>query len=115
MWNSLAMAYNEADDEYLVTYCPWLNPAARDDVRAQRVSGADLSMLGAEIRVTNEVSGVQWIPDVTYNPARHEYLMVWEDARYSLSEDHKDVFAQRVAADGTLVGGNFSLCTATDH
>ena len=112
--NSLSIAYNQTNDEYLVTYCPWLGSTVRDEIRAQRVSGADLSMLG-EIRVTNDIPGLQWLPDVALNLARRKYLVVWEDARHSLSENYIDIYAQQVAADGTLVGDNFALCTAADH
>ena len=62
------------------------------------------SRLGAEFLISLPTPGDQperYQPVVAYNPAQHEYLVVWKNQRaYSFSE----LYAQRVSAAGQLLG-----------
>jgi hypothetical protein len=48
----------------------------------------------------------QGVPDVTYNPAWDQFLVIWEDTR---DTGYSSVYAQFVNSNGTLAGGNFPI------
>jgi protocatechuate 3,4-dioxygenase beta subunit len=111
MSTTISMVYNKDSNEYLLVYCHWLGGTISDEMRAQRISGTDLSMLGGEIYLTADVPGGQWIPVVSHSTDTNEYLVVWVDHRNGDS----DVYAQLVTAGGTLIGGNFPVVVAADE
>ncbi len=57
--------------------------------------------------VTTNVGGVS----VAYNGVDHEYRVAWFDSRIS---GQNDVYAQRVSADGKLLGDNVPIVVGTD-
>ena len=52
--------------------------------------------------------GNQMEPAATWNATTNEYLVVWTDALTSY-----DIYGQRVAADGELLGSRFAVSTAS--
>ncbi len=57
--------------------------------------------------------GDQEKPQIAYNPDDDEYLVVWQDYRNSADWN---IYGQRVAADGSLLGTNLAInTTATTH
>jgi hypothetical protein len=111
-----SVAYNSVRNEYLVV---WTDYRSGQDIYGQRV-GADGSLLGNPDPTVNfEIasgSDEHLSPDLAYNPAADEYLVVWEDWRNSLTTEG-DIFGQRVDGDGSLLGNpdpsvNFAICTA---
>jgi len=99
------VAHNTTANEYLVV---WEYDANGDgsnyDIRAARVQ-AD----GTVIIPTLVVAGWSYHdrrPDVAYNSAADEYLVVWEYDYYGNDSDY-DIVGQRVSASGTLLGGTF--------
>ena len=92
-------AYGSAIGEYLVAWEHEYS-ASDHDIYARRVDGAG-TPLGGEIAVTVSTA-FQLNPDLAYNPAYNEYLVVWEE-EYSAT-DH-DIRAWRVSANGERVGG----------
>lgn len=57
--------------------------------------------------------GDQEKPQIAYNPDDDEYLLVWQDYR---SSTDWDIYGQRVAGDGSLLGANLAINTnATTH
>ncbi len=59
-----------------------------------------------------EAPNMQGWPQACYNPDEDEYLVVWEDYRFSEVNHAGDIFGQIVRADGTLRGSNFVVCGA---
>ncbi len=105
-----AVAANSQDGEYLVVWQDQRNfRTTRADIYARRVA-ADGTPIGNEFLVTNQAQN-QNFPHVVYNTVRNEYFVVWSDQR-NVGATGSDVYGQRVAADGTLVGGDIAISTA---
>jgi hypothetical protein len=64
---------------------------------------------GDIVHITNADSTQGW-PQVCHDPNGDRYLSVWEDQRNGRS--NTDIYGQLVDGDGTLIGGNFPICTA---
>ncbi len=103
------VAYNSQLNEYLAVW----EEVIRDfdhDIYAIRVNGQGIP-IGIELMVGISAN-MDTHPEVAYSPMKNEYLVVWEN-EYSLT-DH-DILAQRVAADGTLVGGIIYVAYTTQY
>jgi YD repeat-containing protein len=92
---------------YLVVYvCP---DTGAFGICGQRVSGTGtLQGTGFSIYASTANSVM---PDLAYDPQRHEYLVVWRDERTGSDE----VDAQRVGDDGALIGSTFPVGTQSDE
>jgi hypothetical protein len=100
--SSPQVAYNSASGEYLVV---WTDPRGSGDIYGQRVSG-DGGLSGSEIGIST-ASGYQNTPQVAYNSASGEYLVVWTDNR------NLDAYGQRVSGTGDLVGSDIPISPAS--
>jgi len=113
-----AVAYNSADDEYLVVWDGDDNTGGLVDgeyeVFGQRVSAVTGAQIGKDFRLSD--MGPDGDPDydannpaVAYNSADNQYLVVWEgdDDTAMLVDGEYEVFGQRVdAATGAEIGAN---------
>jgi hypothetical protein len=97
------VAYASGAGEYLVVWEHEYN-SSDHDIYARRVS-ADGSLPGQEIAIVTTISN-QMSPDLAYNPAQNEYLVVWEE-EYN-SNDH-DIRARRISASGELLGSEIAV------
>ena len=95
------VAYNPVDDEYLVV----LQENNGSNLFALRLDSAG-NTLGSEITLSPTASGGG---RVVFNPAANEYFVIWDDHRAGSA--NVNVFAQRLAADGSLLGGDYALTT----
>ena len=95
-----AVAYNSAQDEFLVIWDKEYN-TVDDDIYGRRVSGAG-SAIGSEYTIDYS-SADDALPDLVYNPLSGEYLAVWE--RYQV--DQSEIYANRLDSNGTPTGGGF--------
>ncbi|MBN1582957.1 MAG: PKD domain-containing protein, partial [Anaerolineae bacterium] len=95
----LAVAYNPAQDEYLVVWCGYDTGGADCDLQAQRVL-SDGIKVGSVITIA-QAAGEQREPAVAYNSDNQEYLVVWNDTR---NDADGDIYAQRLSITGTLLG-----------
>jgi len=91
------VVYNPVEDEYLIVYTYQVSTSDYD-IWARRVKW-DGSWMSAECAI-NQDSSKQWEPAVAYNSQNNEYLVVYENY---WSGTMRDIAAQRVAADGTLL------------
>ncbi len=105
------VAYNATDDEYLVVWSDERTDEA--DVYGRRVD-ADGTPLGGGDFLIASGTDAQDAPFVAWNGDDEEYLVVWHDYRDS-GTTGADIYGQRVAADGSLSGGEIALCTASEH
>jgi hypothetical protein len=113
-----ALAYNSADNEYLVVWQGDDNTGALVDdeyeVYGQRVEGNTGAEIGPDLRLSDmgpdgdpDYDGVY--PAVAYNSAQSEYLVVWygDENTPPLVDNESEVFGQRVdGATGAEIGPN---------
>ncbi|MFQ5594669.1 MAG: hypothetical protein ACE5HA_11035 [Anaerolineae bacterium] len=105
-----AVAFNSRDNQYLVVWQDQRNfDTTRIDIYA-RLFAADGTPTGDEFAVTRQAFN-QNFPHAAYNSTRNQYLVVWSDQR-NIRTTGSDVYAQRLAADGTLVGSDIAISTA---
>ena len=101
-----AVAWNAQDDEYLVVW--HASTGAGLQVFARRVSSLGWT-LGSQLQLSTcgTGSGTDFNckhPEVAWNAADNEYLVVWEGDDVTMGDDVFDVYGQRLAADGTPLG-----------
>ncbi|MCB0153511.1 MAG: hypothetical protein KDF65_01850, partial [Anaerolineae bacterium] len=113
-----AMAFNSAANEYLVIWSGDDNSGGLVDdemeIFGQRLNGSTGAEVGAnDFRLSDmgpdgNPDYDAEVPDVAYNSAANEYLVVWngDDDTGSLVDDEEEIFGQRVSATGTAVGTN---------
>jgi len=106
---SPSVAYNSANNEYLIVWFDLRNQATTDDdVFGQRVS-ADGNLLGGNIPIAIEI-GSQFNPFVSYNSIDNNYLVAWE-SQFGRpgSPDFNDAFGRLVSNAGIPLGGPFHI------
>lgn len=111
-----AVAYNSRDDEYLVVWwgdnnAPGL-AAGEEEIWGQRLDGSG-TLIGDVIRVSDmgpdgDANYDAKTPDVAYNVVDNEYLVVWsaDDNTGGVVDNDREIFVQRLDADGNEVGTN---------
>ena len=104
-----AIAYNPRADEVLVA---WVdnrnnpNGGSGEDIYGQRVSSTG-ALIGEAFPIST-APYAQEAPDIAYNSAANEYLVVWTDRRFTSPAD-ADIYGQRVSAEGELLGSPFPI------
>ena len=108
---SVRIAYNPTSDEFLVV---WFGDheldglgVNEDEVWGRRIRGDGgfagdqfrISAMGPDGNATYE--GVE--PDVVYNPNLGQYVVVWAGDRPAVGAGEDEIWAKRLAADGTAV------------
>ncbi|WP_395374999.1 hypothetical protein [Marinicella sp. W31] len=108
------IVYNPIQNEFLVV---WYND---QEIFARRL-GADLTVLGAEIQIS-DISPLPTRtavrPHVAFNTLDDEYLVVWysDDPAAGLSENEFEVFGQRLTGEGVEIGANdFRVSDVADN
>ncbi len=92
----------DGSGNFVVAWMDWRN--GNRDVYARRYA-ADGSPLGADFRVNDDSSDtIQWLPAVAVDGSGN-FVVAWEDRRHG----DGDIYAQRYAADGSPLGGNFRV------
>lgn len=106
-----AMAYGSQWGEYLVVWEDHHWDWGDDwDIYGRRV-GADGVALGEHFGISWEGSNHRLSPDVAYNCGANEFLVVWE---YEYSATDHDIYARRVASDGSLIGAELAVAMFTN-
>lgn len=99
-----AVAYNPDREEYLVV---WYNDRpGNDDIQAQRVS-KDGTLVGGAFYISGGSGADRRFPDVAYNSAEQEYLVVWE--HYDQSTGDTTIYGARVRSTGGVSGSPFPI------
>ena len=65
-------------------------------------------LIGDSIDLSNGLTLQRASPSVAYNTSNNEYMVVWFDLRNQPTTGN-DVFAQRLSANGSLLGGNIQI------
>jgi hypothetical protein len=97
-----AVAYNATANQFLVGWQTL--QGGFFDISGQLVN-ANGSLGTGPISISTAANH-QTAPAVAYNATANQFLVVWEDLR---GGSFTDIFAQRVAADGSLSEGNFEI------
>ena len=117
--SSPAVAYNSADNEYLVVWSGDDDTGAlvkgECEIFGQRVSASG-EEIGADFRLSDMGPDGQTYfgassPAVAYNSTDNEYLVVWggDDDTGGLANNEYEIFGQRVSAAGAEIGADFRL------
>jgi hypothetical protein len=102
---NVKLAANTTNKEFLVVWQDQRNGAFRD-IYAQRVR-YDGSLIGGNFAISTAIDD-QTDPTIAYNAKKNIFLVIWQDYRNSGSTK-TDLYGQRVAHDGKLLGGNFVI------
>ena len=105
-WDRPVVACATTSGHYLIAW----DELAAGDIFAQ-VLGANGAQCGPAVPICL-AAGQQFVSAVAYNDSLNEYLTVWTDER-AVALRGSDIYAQRVATDGGLVGVEIMVSTAT--
>lgn len=113
------VAYNSQDDEYLVVWesQEGSGEASHFDIYGQRLDPSGDTQ-GDPIAIATGLLD-EMAPAVAHDPANNQYLVVWQelappagaDAVTSITTFEFNIYGQRVAANGTLVGDQIAIST----
>ena len=106
----LESAYHAQSNHYLLTW-PQAHAAEEEDIFIQKLDTQG-QPLGGSLNLTNLPASEQHQPALAVGSS--DYLLVWEDRR-TFAASEVDVYAQRVASDGSLSGGVISVTTESDY
>jgi RHS repeat-associated protein len=104
-----AVAYGSGAETYLVVWTD--DRSGNGDVYGQLVASGG-ALVGASFTIGGETGYVEQYPAVAYDAVDDVYLVVWERRLPPMQDDDWNLYAQRVAGDGDLVGSALAICTA---
>jgi fimbrial isopeptide formation D2 family protein/uncharacterized repeat protein (TIGR01451 family) len=111
-----ALAYNSSADQYLAVWSGRDGADGVDRIYGQLVNARTGADAGPNDFLIGENTGQpgtsSQAPAVAYNSAQNEFLVVWngDDVPDSVSPgDAHEIYAQRVSAAGSLIGGRFRV------
>ena len=96
-----SVAYNEARNEYLITYTYSPNATQGNGDIYGVVASANLGTLSGELAIVNDSYDQQ---NSAVAAGLDEYLVAWEDGDPTTA--HYDIFGRRVSGDGQPLGGS---------
>jgi hypothetical protein len=105
-----SVAYDPTDDKYLVVYESYSKSTLEVHLIAQAFNNNGLTW-GAAFEITGMATNYMGLSDLTYNPLRNEFLVVWD-------QDYPtDVLARRVKMTGgaDVLGSVFTISTDTSN
>lgn len=101
-----AVAYGQANGEYLVVWQEQRGGTDGYDIRGQRVTGAG-SLAGSQIGIeTWDDDQIQ--PRLAYGSVDNHFLVVWEDHYWGASNG-SDIYGQLIEASGSLDGSHILI------
>jgi hypothetical protein len=101
-----ASAFDSANDRFLVVWTDWRDAVDIDSDIFGRLVNADGTPHGEEFRIAARRGVSQKFPNLTFDPVRRRFLVVWVDSR---TANVDKIFGRFVGADGDLEGGDFAL------
>ena len=93
------VAYAHAQGEFMVV---WPTGSPRVEVWGRRITASDGSFLAASAAIATHATENRQNPDISYNLARNEYLIVYDNSALS---NKADILATRMTANGIKLGG----------
>lgn len=105
------VAYNSADDEYLVTWVH--NDGMWDSIMARRVSGTGQVLGTAEIAITSPTNlSTPAAPAVAYASTANRYLVVWSEVFHPTVA--QSIRGQVISPVGGLEGASFAISEGSE-
>jgi hypothetical protein len=99
--------YSAAADAYLAI---WYDVTDGWQCKGVRVHAETGAVLDAPFYISDNPATLQAIVGaVTYNSTNGEWLVVYQASQAAVDGGRNDVFGQRIAADGTKIGGHLEL------
>jgi hypothetical protein len=92
------VAYSPGDDYYLIVYTYQPSSSTDPGDILGKVTSLNMSYLSAEIEICSDANDQKW---VSLDGSADEFLVAWED---SPSTSTREIYARRVASDGTPLG-----------
>jgi hypothetical protein len=124
--NSVQLVYNSTAHEYLIVWSGSGDKSVPDsvfEIYGQRLSRTG-SEVGTEFRISNttdqgKVAGTfvraSTRPDLAWNSADNQYLIVWEAMGQPEDTLKTEVYGQLLTASGGALGKNFRISNTTDQ
>jgi hypothetical protein len=104
-WNP-AVAYNSQDDEYLVVYENWWAGGLRD-IDARRIDkDGNPQGWGSGVNIATGAGQQRVFPDVAYNQARNQYLVVYT---FDIGSDGH-IYGKVASANLGTLGSEIAIC-----
>jgi len=98
------VAYSRAEEEFMIVW--WTDhPSVPDYISGRRMTAADgtFPTTGSDFTI-NDSADIRVNPEIAYNLARNEYLVVYDDTQ--------DIYGSRFTGTGqSLAGGEFGIAT----
>jgi hypothetical protein len=104
-----AVAWNPTAKKYLIVWQDNRTPARGWEIYGRRMGG-DGTLVGGEFRVSDSTA-TEGVPDLAFNAATNQYLVVWQDSRNQATRGW-EVVGRRVGSTGTLLGSDFAISNA---
>jgi hypothetical protein len=101
-----AVAFDPLNRRYMVVWTDWRNVADVDSDIYGRLVNADGTLHGEEFIVSARRGISQKFPNLTYDPVRQRFLVLWVDAR---NEQVDKLYGQYLDADGGPLGEEFPV------
>ncbi len=107
-----AVAYNSTDNEFLVVWSGADDVVGEYEIWGQRLNAANGALMGANSQISamgllDDPAFDAQDPDVAYNSASNEYLVVWSADHYA--DNEFEIFGQRLNAGGAPIGGRLRV------
>ena len=107
-----ALEYNPHSDQYLALWIDVTDPNGWQ-LKARRIDATNGNLLGSEFHISTDPPNIKaGTRSATYNSVNHEWFVVCKGHVIEANED--DILAQRIASDGTRVGGILQLVAKDD-
>ena len=102
-----AVAYNSTDNQYLVVWSGSDDVVGEYEIWGQRVNAATGAQIGSDFQISfmgpaNDPAFDAEDPDVVYNSATNQYLVVWSADHFV--DGDLEIWGRRVSPEGTLLG-----------
>ena len=101
-----AVAFDSVNKRYLVVWTDWRNVVDVDSDIYGRLINADGTPHGEEFVISARRRVSQKFPNLTFDPVRQRFLVLWVDAR---NGEIDKLYGQYVGADGTPKGEEFPV------
>jgi len=105
---SPSVAYDSVTQRFLVVWEDYRNMSG--DIYGQ-ILDSNGAPIGSNFSISAAANG-QVYPSEAYDPVRQRYLVAWQDYR---SGGTSDIYGQVISSNGSLVGSNFSICSAASE
>jgi len=103
-----SVAYDSVNQRFLVAWQDYRSGTNYDIYGQLLNANGNGSLIGGNFTISTAPNDQMWT-SVAYDSANQRFLVAWEDFR---SGTNWDIYGQLLNANGSLIGGNFTISTA---